>query len=331
MLNINYRNKDIVEKGVILIGDIGGTKTNLALCEIEEGELQLSSTAKYSSKSYEGIEEIILDFISGDERIDAICLGVAGPVINGKAKITNLDWEIDTQKIREATNLSQVFILNDLEANAYGISALRKEDILTIHKGDTSAQGNIALISPGTGLGEAGMYWDGQYHYPFATEGGHADYAPETELDVELFSWLKKKFGHVSWERVVSGQGIESIYSFLVEKNKLTVMGKEMKSGVDISQGARAGDEACKACMNLFLRNLANETANLTLKVMATGGVYIGGGIVPKNLDLLQKQQFVNYFIEAGRMRTLLQNIPIHIILNEQTALLGAGKYGYYS
>ncbi len=321
----------------ILVGDVGGTKTHLALFRQSNSRPVKLQHDRFSSSSYPSLDAMVAEFLTNKVSPDRISIGVAGPVLDGHSKITNLSWEIDTRELSKSTNISSVYVINDLVANAYGIAGLEDKDIMTLHEGDAQVKGNAVIISPGTGLGEGGMFYDGAKYHPFGTEGGHADYAPETEKDIELFIWLQRKYGHVSWERVVSGMGILEIYAFL-QKSDLQQSASKVSSKYDmgdpaaaISFGARNGDRTCQETMQIFLRNLANEAANLVMKLMGTGGVFIGGGIVPKNLGVLQKQIFIDYFLEAGRMSRLLKKVPVHIILNEEAALLGAALYGYYN
>lgn len=337
IIKIGFANPDQHKELTILVGDVGGTKTNLSLFRVHKGNFDLLEETKYSSKEHKSFLDIIQLFLQDKSRPDRISIGIAGPIVHGVAHLTNLGWEIDVNDIKNNTGVDHVYLINDLQANAYGLGGLEAKDILTIHAGDPQLKGNAVIISPGTGLGEGAMYFDGSKYHPFATEGGHADYAPETDDDIKIFKCLQKKYGHVSWERIVSGMGILEVYACLsqctVEEAVLEVTNKfDVKdAAAAVSKGAREKDPLCHKTMQLFLRNLANEAANLVMKLMGTGGVFIGGGIVPKNLDMIQKQEFVNYFLEAGRLSTLLKHVPIHIILNEKTALIGAALYGYFN
>lgn len=321
----------------VLAGDIGATKTNLALYEFDRGEAAVLRNAQYKSADFKNATDVLRQFLPGEKKPDMISLGVAGPVINKKATITNLHWEIDSQAIREKCGVEQVELINDLEATAYGLAGLIPADMVELQEGDKSINGNMAVLAPGTGLGEAGLYWDGQSYHPFATEGGHCDFAPRTGIDIELYHYLEKQFGHVSWERVISGPGLCNIYYFLRDiKKRKQPLWLEQKLGhgdeaATISQ--YASDEECPICnetMTLFLRYLAGESANLVLKFKATGGLFIGGGIVPKIRHLVRKDIFIAQFCQAGRLRSLLEKIPIKILLNDKTALIGAAYYGAY-
>ena len=322
---------------VILAGDVGGTKTRLALFEMEGSEFRIIRESKFRSRDFPSLEAIIQEFQGGEKLTDVIGLGVAGPVINGSVSITNLPYRIKDASIRDQTGIQHVFMINDLRANAFGLAALKEEDMLVLHEGKRELKGNAALLSPGTGLGEAGLFWDGEAYHPFATEGGHTDYAPETEKDIALLLHLQKKYGHVSWERVVSGMGIYEIYRFLVELHQedvpewLQLKFREMDLAAAISWGSHEGEPTCQETMQMFLRNLANESANLVMKLNAFGGLFLGGGILPKNLKFLDRQDFVHYFLEAGRMGPLLEEVTLQIILNDHAALYGAAYFAAHS
>ena len=337
IIKIAFPNEEQDQELTILVGDVGGTKTNLAIYRVQGRHSQILHKGKFRSADYRSLELMIKEFLPDGLQPDRLSVGVAGPVFDGRAMITNLSWEIDQAKLIRNTGIPQVFVINDLVASAYGLAGLTGGDIMTIHAGDRSVKGNAVIISPGTGLGEGGLFFDGTKYHPFGSEGGHADYAPETKTDIQLFQWLQKKYGHVSWERVVSGKGILEIYAFLTRCDLSAAAGvitekfKAKDPAAAISLGAREGDSICEQTMQIFLRNLANEAGNLVMKLMGTGGVFIGGGIVPKNLGVLQKRAFVDYFLEAGRMGTLLSKVPVHIVLNEDTALIGANLYGYYN
>jgi len=321
--------------GVILAGDIGATKTNLALFKIHKGLLTLLREKSYRTKEYNSFMEMVLSFHRDTlPAIDGICLGVAGPVIKGKVKGTNFPWEIDSEEISRELQVNSVTLINDMEANAYGLAALRKTDFEILKEG-SNIPGNAVIISPGTGLGEAGLYWDGAHYHPYATEGGHCDFSPRSVLDWELWQYLHQKFGHVSWERVVSGPGIYSIYKFLRDFRGMP----EPKWLQDkIQQGDAAAvittvaneksDPICVETLDLFVGYLAIEAAQFALKTKATGGVYIGGGIVPKILRMINRKVFTENFVAAGRMNPLLQQMPVQVVLNDKTPLLGAAYYG---
>lgn len=320
----------------ILAADIGGTKTNVALYRLEKKALTFLNGKKYISKDYSSLRDIIQDF-TGGKRPDRISAAVAGPVIAGKSKLTNLSWELDSRAMSSDMKIPVCFI-NDLEATAYGLAGLKEEELALLAPGDKNAKGNIAIIAPGTGLGEAGLYWDGQYYHPFATEGGHSDFAPRTEIDVDIFWYLQRQFGHVSWERVVSGMGIRNIFHFLTTGRNKPVpewlsqrMQEEDPAAVISGSALKKEDPLCAEVMDLFVRYLATEASSLVLKLMATGGLYLAGGIPPKILPLLQNPGWAKNFDNNGRMHELSERVPVHVVLNDKMALMGAAYNGAYN
>ena len=310
---------------VHLIGDIGGTKTHLA---IYDGKVERSE--KFPSGDYEGLGVIAKKFL-GDEKVARACFGVAGPVRDGKCEATNLPWIIDAAQLEQELGVDKVYLLNDLESNAWGIKALKDDQLCVLNDG-ASERGNCALISAGTGLGEAGIYFDGNEHRPFATEGGHADFAPRTDLEIELLCYLRERFeGHVSYERIVSGPGLGNVYRFLVDvKGREDVFGsvdeKELPRLVSDKGLEEAGDTSQEA-LELFVDLYGAEAGNLALKFLALGGVFVGGGIAPKILPMLKKGPFIKAFSDKGRFEKLLKSIPVKVILEENTALLGAAEF----
>jgi len=320
----------------ILAGDVGGTKTNMALYRADKEGLTVQREKRYASKDYHSLADIINDF-TGGTLPDRICAAVAGPVLDGKSHLTNLSWELDSKALGAALKIPVSFI-NDLEATAYGLAGLKEEEKVTIAPGAPGAKGNIAIIAPGTGLGEAGLFWDGQGYHPFATEGGHSDFAPRTDLDIEFFRYLQQQFGHVSWERAVSGMGIKNIYHFLTEAKNEKIpdwlqqrLEKEDPAAVISEAALKHEDPVCAETMEIFVRYLATESASLVLKHMATGGLYLGGGIPPKILPLLQDASWEKNFDNNGRMHDLSEKVPVHVIMNDKMALLGAAHYGAYN
>ena len=318
---------------IVLAGDVGATKTNLALFEHKNNHQSIIREAKFNSHDYENIIELIKTFQKGLPSPDSICLGVAGPVLNDHAKLSNIGWEIDCDDLVRQFNTSDIYLINDLEATAYGLSILGENDFAVIHKGDDRAIGNAAVIAPGTGLGEAGIYWDGNGYHPFATEGGHCDFAPRNEFDFELLCFLQKQFQHVSWERLVCGPGIVNIYQFLRNEKKREEPEwlKEEFANADAALIISRNSDKCEICMEtmrLFICYLAYESANLVLKFKATRGLFIGGGIAPQIISLLQNDVFYSSFRQSGRLNYLLEKVPVKIILNTKTALLGAAYYG---
>jgi len=324
----------------LLAADIGGTKTNIALYQAGPDGLTSLQEKRYVSKEHSSFMEIIRDFtevIRGAGKApERIAAAVAGPVVDGKSKLTNLSWVLDSEAMSKELGVPVHFI-NDLEATAYGLAGLGDNELATLATGDAQAKGNLAIIAPGTGLGEAGLYWDGQHYHPFATEGGHSDFSPRTKTDVDLFWFLQKQYGHVSWERVVSGMGIRNIFHFLTEGRQqdipewLAQRIRDEDPAAVISEAAiKHEDLICAETMELFVRYLATEASSLVLKLMATGGLYIAGGIPPKILPLLQSDSWEKNFDNNGRMHDLSDRVPIHVVLNDKMALQGAAWYGAY-
>src|SRR5680860_238098 len=320
-------------EGRILAGDVGGTKTNLALYRIENGRFLAVKEQTYPTADFKSFTDMASTFCDSDSTVDGLCLGVAGPVTQGKVHGTNFPWDIDSTEIAKSLNVPSVSLINDMEANAYGLSALDEKDFEILRPG-TDVHGNAAIISPGTGLGEAGLFWDGSKYHPFATEGGHCDYSPRNDIDLELWHFLHQKYGHVSWERVLCGHGIYDIYLFLKRYRNLPEsttlhekFQKEDHAAVITHEAIEGSDPVCLEALELFTRYLANECAQLGLKIKATGGIYIGGGIVPKIMAGVSREIFHDNFLNAGRMNSLLEMIPVKVVLNPKTALLGAGLY----
>jgi glucokinase len=324
---------------MILAADIGGTKVNLGIFELQDGRLKLVTEGSRPSRKYARLQELVKEFLegAGAPKIERACFGIAGPVRNGQVQLTNLPWKVEAAELAEELKIGSVWLINDLEANGHGLAELTANDLHVLNQGDLDARGNAAIISAGTGLGEAGMFWDGQRHHTFACEGGHSDFAPQTKLDAELFGWLHDRFLHVSWEKVLSGPGLYNIYEFLRE----TKRGEEPASlaqaitkadpAAVISEAAVNGTSTrCAMALELFVTYYGAEAGNLALKIMATGGVYIGGGIAPKILSQLEHENFMASFLAKGRMRTLLSGMPIKVILNPKTALLGAAHYAAF-
>ncbi|HET6374108.1 MAG TPA: glucokinase [Candidatus Polarisedimenticolia bacterium] len=317
---------------MILAGDIGGTKTRLALFD---SGLSLIGEATFASREHSGLAEVLRAYLSaGGPRIERACFGVAGPVRRGRASTTNLPWVVDAQELSRDLAIGSVSIINDLEANAYGIPALRPEESICLSSGAPDAEGNAALISAGTGLGEAGLYWDGARHRPFACEGGHAGFSPRDEVEIDLLRYLISRFGQVSWERVVSGPGLVNIYEFLRDTGRGEEppwLARQLSSedpGAVITRAAMDGSSPlCEQALDRFVSLYGSEAANLALKVMATGGVWVGGGMAPKIIGRMRDGSFMESFWAKGRMRPLLEAMPVRVIVNDRTALLGAARY----
>ncbi|MEI6280305.1 MAG: glucokinase [Verrucomicrobiae bacterium] len=322
----------------IFAGDIGGTKASLATFRVVGDELVLVRSQRYPSASYAGLNAILREYLAEDERpILAACFGVPGPVHNGRAKPTNLSWGVDEAEISDEFKIPHVAVLNDLAANACGIPHLKPEDFAVVQKGAPDATGNRCVVSPGTGLGEAGMFWDGKRYHVWACEGGHADFAPRSPLEIALLEYLMKQFGHVSSERVASGMGIENIYNFLRETGRgkeLPAVAAAMKTADPnrvISKFADSGTcPMCVRTLEIFVGCLGAEASNMALKTMASGGVYLGGGIPAKMLGHIQSVAFLHAFSDKGRLSSLLESTPVMVILNDQAALIGAAHYALH-
>lgn len=319
---------------MILAGDIGGTKTHLALFENQE-KRQWITDAKFKSAEFENLHSIVSEFLSAHPgfKIERACFGIAGPIQDGKCRATNLPWIVDAELISKDANIPHVFLINDLEANAFGIDCLNEDEFFSLNEGKKN-KGNAALISAGTGLGEAGLFWDKERYHPFACEGGHCSFAPENDLEIKLLRYLYKQYDHVSFERILSGSGLYHLYRFLIdegfEKEKESV-----KKAFETTDPAKVITEMgmknlCPACVRAlywFVSIYGSEAANLALKMLAIGGVFIGGGIAPKILKALSEGDFMKRFITKGRFTSLLLGIPVKVVLNEDTALLGAAYY----
>jgi len=319
---------------MILAGDIGGTHARLALFESEGGKLKETVGETFPSRDYKTLEEIVAKFTAAHPlKVEVACFGIAGPVRNGRSETPNLAWVVDAKLLAKAAGIASLHLINDLEANAFGIATLSEKDFTVLNPGTPDAAANQAVISAGTGLGEAGLYWDGKYHRAFASEGGHCDFAPRDELESELLFWLRKQFGHASWERVLSGPGLYNIYKFLCDTGR----GEEPKwfaeetahtdASAVISRAALENRcELCVKALDMFVSFYAAEAGNLALKIMALGGVFLGGGIAPKIAGKLKQPMFMKSFANKGRMSALLESIPVSIILNDLTALMGAAR-----
>ena len=327
---------------MLLAGDIGGTKTILALYANENELHSPIRELVYPSGNYQDLETIIAGFLAGIKgKIEKAGFSVAGPVVNGRVRITNLPWVIDKQQLHKTFGFKQLSLLNDIVATANAVPLLKAGDIYTLNAGQPIAQGSIAIVAPGTGLGEAYLNWENQHYCAFASEGGHADFAPTTALELDLLRFLLKRFQHVSYEQLCSGMGIPNIYAFLKEEQitgEPQWLTDELAHADDptpiIVNNALDSGKSCQICketLNTFVSILGAEAGNMALKVMATGGVYLGGGIPPRIIPALQQPRFMNAFINKGRMAGLMKQVPVHIILNPKTALLGAAYYGSQS
>lgn len=330
---------------MILAGDVGGTKVHLALFRFEDGALRHVREQKFPAPQYPDLQSIVREFLSGNdgnaqpdsEAITAACFGVPGPAKNNVVRLTNLPWMLDAGQLSHDLKIEHLFLINDLEANGYGIAELSPDQILVLSEGDSSQVGNRALIAAGTGLGEGFLIWDGRTHIPMASEGGHADFGPGDDLQTDLLRYLRTEpqlDNHVSWERVCSGIGLTNIYTFLRDVKNIPEsaalrnrMAAEDPNAVIGELGEAGTDELCAKTLDVFAAIYGAEAGNLALKVLAHGGVYIGGGIAPKILKKMQDGTFMRAFCEKGRLSALVEKMPVRIILESRAALMGAAAY----
>jgi glucokinase len=316
---------------MILAGDIGGTHSRLALFDGDPHEPL--ALAIYPSRTHAGLEEIAAAFLAEHPAdLDCACFDVAGPVRNGRVKTTNLPWVVDARQVADAIGLPSVELVNDLAATAYGIAELTTADLETINRGDPSIGGNLAVIAAGTGLGEAGLIWNGEHYHAVATEGSHSDFGPRSALQVELYTFLARD-SHVSYEDVCSGIGLVTLYRFLRERSRteepawLADAIREGDAAATISRaGLSGGDRVCAEALDLMVSIYGAESGNVALRLLATGGIYIGGGIAPHILPKLRQRSFLDSLTAKGRFRMMLERIPVHVILNEQAGLIGAAR-----
>ena len=332
---------------MILAGDVGGTKVHLALYSFDSGRLKQVRDQKFPAGEFPTLDAVVEKFLTGDpngtkdqdkterDQIVAACFGCPGPVRNGRLKLTNLPWTLDQHDLAQSLGIQHIFLINDLEANGYGIPELAPESIVTLHTGDPAEVGNRGLIAAGTGLGEALLIWDGKTHRPIPSEGGHCDFAARNPREIALLEYLQKTLsGRVSWERVVSGIGIKNVYAYLRDVEKLDEpqwLRDRMKTedpNAVIGQCADDGSSPlCFETMQMFAAAYGAETGNIALKVLAVGGMYLGGGIAPKALKTLHRGGFMQAYLDKGRLSAVLDAIPVRVILDDTCALLGAAAY----
>jgi glucokinase len=329
------------EAGYVLAGDVGGTHTRLGLFKMKQDQdwLQLVFEKSLPSREAESLEELLSAFLKEKtavllrEEIRATCLGVPGPVAAGILRITNLPWSIDPKAIRKVLCLEAVEIINDMVAHAWGVDDLKRGETETLNVG-RNEKGNRVLVSAGTGLGQSVLFWDGTRHVPSPSEGGHVEFGPRTRTEEELLGWLARRFDHVSYERIVSGPGLHHIYQFLKESGKAGREPRWLAKALGESDPAEIISEAarlkrsslCEAALEMFVSIYGAAAGNVALQVMATGGVYLGGGIPPRILWKLREGTFLTSFLRKGRLSDALSRIPVKVILNERTALLGAAR-----
>ena len=324
---------------MILAGDIGGTKTNLALFEAEQGKLRVVVQKQFASQNYASLSEVIEAFKQKTvmPTIDAACFGIAGPIIEGRCETTNLPWQISTLALQHYLGVKNVRLINDLEATAYGMLYVPEEEFVDLNPTGQTFKGNRAVIAAGTGLGEGILFDDGVQYHPIGSEGGHSDFAPLTPQQDDLLQWLRTRYPeHVSYERILSGPGIYTLYEFLYESGfapqpqSMMHIPKGKDRSAFVSECALSeGDPLCVETLRLFAQIYGAEAGNLALKSMSLGGVYIGGGIAPKILPMLTDSHFMNAFVSKGRFEKMLRRMPVRVCLNPETALLGAAYFAH--
>ncbi len=324
---------------MVLAGDIGGTKTALGLFSQESGPARPVTEKVFSSACHGSLEEITTEFLNQARPgpIEAACFAVAGPILSGRAIVTNLPWTVHSTTLSTAMGIGKVKLINDVQAVACSIPFLEKSDIWTINQGKPAATGTVAVIAPGTGLGEAFLTWDGSSYLSHPTEGGHTDFGPGDERQAGLLSFMSSKRDHVSWEVVCSGIGIPNIYDYLASTDNYDSYKETgLLMVIPVSTGDRTPaiisaaldkDPPCPLCadtVETFVSILGAESGNLALKTMSTGGLYLGGGIPPRILKALERNSFMEAFTSKGRLTPMMEEIPVHVILNPKAALMGA-------
>lgn len=323
---------------MILAGDIGGTKTNLALYKKDIlGNLQCELRQSFASADYAHFNDVLTTFIQPEMAIDSACFGIAGPIVEQRCQTTNLPWTIDAKELVSTLNTPHIKLLNDLEAMAVGILHSPSDDLVELNPQAQHNNGNIAVIAAGTGLGQAILYWDGKQHQPMATEGGHCDFAPQTGQQDQFLQYLRHHFtDHVSWERVLSGDGFGYIYDFLVASGfgapcpavpDHISPSTDDRNAIISQQGIHKKDPVCVETIRLFVELYASEAGNLALKCLSRGGLFIGGGIGPKIRPALENGGFLQAFVAKGRFQGLLEKMSIKLSLNPDTPLIGAAHY----
>lgn len=345
---------------MILAGDIGGTKTNLALYEWATERVEPLRLESFPSGDYKSLEDILIEFLTPSKgpspvasleteekpqsdklatapaepaKLTAACFGIAGPVIDNRCQTTNLPWVIDGRTIAKQFNIPQAQLLNDLEATAYGLLWLRPDELEVLNAGNPpNKRQALALIAAGTGLGEGILFWDGKTYRPMPSEGGHTDFAPNNDQEIELLRYLRTQYLHVSYERILSGPGLHAIYEFLrdTKKNEPTWLSEKIRVGNPAAEIAQAGlqgqAEIATQALDLFASIYGAEAGNLALKALSLNGVYVGGGIAPKLITKLQDGTFMKAFTNKGRYKRLMSQMPVKVIINQQTALIGAAS-----
>jgi glucokinase len=319
---------------MILAGDVGGTKTNFALFRAEGRDLARVKFLTFPSQEYPSLESMLEQFLAGGPPVEVACLGVAGPVIRGKSRLTNLSWTVDRESVRKACGARAAFLLNDLQALAFSVPFLPREGLSVLQEGEENPRGHVAVIAPGTGLGEAFLMWNGSGYVPVPSEGGHADFAPRDEREMALLRHLRAQLGRVSKERVISGPGLYNVYRFLREgEGRPEIAEVEARLAAEdaprviVDEGLARRSRTCREALLLFSSLFGALAGNLALQYLSTGGVVLGGGVPPAILPVLSGGPFLSAFVDKGRFRDFLQNVPVKVILDDTAALLGAARY----
>lgn len=326
---------------MLIAGDIGGTKTDLAIYSIESGPHAPLAQAQFHSADYHSLQAMVSEFLA-QVRVPVAyaSFDVAGPVINGHVKTTNLPWVMDEISLAKDLNLKSVHLMNDLEAVARAVPVLRAIDLVTLNEGQPVPQGTIAVIAPGTGLGESFLTWDGSQYVAHSSEGGHSDFAPTDERQIHLLEYLLQRFDHVAIERVCSGIGVPNIYEYLRDSEHIPERPEvaqwiasakdHTKAIVEAASDPNHPSELCRATIKMLVSILASEAGNLALKVLATNGVYLAGGVALHVLGALKEPQFMQAFAKKGRFKEMMGRIPVHVI-SARAALVGAASFGLES
>jgi len=318
---------------MILAADIGGTKTLIALYQQQQDEWVCCKKVDYSSADFAEFETLLNAFLKDEAvTIQSVCIGVAGPVVDGDCITTNLPWDLKEQEIAVQTGAKSVYLLNDLEATAWGVLALADSDFVELNPESSEAAGSLAILAAGTGLGEAMLIWTGEEYFAVASEGGHTDFAPRNELEIGLLRYLMVMHGeHVSYERVVCGQGLVNIYQYLKSENYAEIdeameelFGRQDPAAVISEKGKDSKNKLCAKALELFCTIYGAEAGNLALKCLPKAGVILAGGIAAKNLSSMQNGCFMQGFLAKGRYQQVLRHISVKVCLNPEAALVGA-------
>jgi glucokinase len=323
--------KKVMNRRLILAGDIGGTKTRLGFFQKSGNACRLIRARDFHSSDYADLETIVHEFLTEGRPVSAACFGVAGPVISGTAVATNLPWRISIKTLQKTFAIKRLSLINDLVANSYGIEILKPRDFRALNRG-RPLMGNRAILSAGTGLGAAIMFWDGHKYVPSSSEGGHVEFGPKNRLEIDLLQYLFDRFGHVSYERVLSGAGLFNIYQFLRDSGRAGIepgwlsdrLAREDPAAVIAEAARRRNSRLCSETLDVFASIYGAAAGNLALQALATGGIYIGGGIATKIVWKLRDGTFIRAFRKKGRLSSIVERIPVKVIMNDRAALLGA-------